>query len=137
MNARDRIVSEARSWVGVRFRHQGRTRSWGVDCVGLISVVAWNLGLFKYDYRGYPRDASAMDVEHHLRKAGMRAKPIADALPGDVLLLTDRIMPRHMAIYTGGQNAIHAHASARQVVERAYGSADGVVGCFAYPGVDD
>ena len=34
----DEVVREARTWVGVPFRHQGRSRS-GVDCGGIIVVV--------------------------------------------------------------------------------------------------
>ena len=34
MNRGDLIVAEARRWIGVRWRHQGRSRS-GVDCIGL------------------------------------------------------------------------------------------------------
>jgi cell wall-associated NlpC family hydrolase len=32
------IVSAARSWLGVPWRHQGRTRQ-GVDCAGLVVLV--------------------------------------------------------------------------------------------------
>ena len=33
------VVDCARSWIGTRFRHQGRSRS-GVDCLGLLVMVA-------------------------------------------------------------------------------------------------
>ena len=32
---RREIVDAARNWVGVPYRHQGRTRN-GIDCVGLL-----------------------------------------------------------------------------------------------------
>ena len=129
------IVMEARKWLGVRFRHQGRSRSWGVDCVGLIYVVGSALDLMHYDYRGYDRDSSAEDIAKHFDLAGFREKDIP--LPGDVLLLRDHITPCHVAIYSGGLSAIHAHACARRVVERKYTNPNGVVGCYAYPGIDD
>ena len=31
---REMVVAEARTWIGVKWRHQGRTRE-GVDCIGL------------------------------------------------------------------------------------------------------
>ena len=37
------IVAAARTWLGVPWRHQGRTRQ-GVDCAGLVVLVGRGLG---------------------------------------------------------------------------------------------
>jgi cell wall-associated NlpC family hydrolase len=42
------IIAAARSWLGVPWRHQGRTRQ-GVDCAGLVVLVGRGLGLDDYD----------------------------------------------------------------------------------------
>jgi hypothetical protein len=48
------VVSAAREWIGVPFRHQGRTRD-GVDCAGVVIKVAHALGLSSFDATGYRR----------------------------------------------------------------------------------
>jgi cell wall-associated NlpC family hydrolase len=42
---RQHIVDTARGWLGVPYRHQGRRKDKGVDCVGLIIGVGAELGL--------------------------------------------------------------------------------------------
>jgi hypothetical protein len=39
------LVAEARRWLGTPFRHQGRIRGEGVDCIGLVLEPARALGL--------------------------------------------------------------------------------------------
>lgn len=134
---RDRIVAKARSWIGVRWRHQGRTRH-GVDCVGLIYVVGAALNLVSYDFRGYGRDTSILDIDPHLRAAGMiEHEDTSTAMPGDVILIRDRIMPVHMAILTGGSRAVQASAAHRMVVEDTYRGARNIMAVYSYPGVPD
>ena len=48
MVTRTDIVAAARGWLGVPWRHQGRSRA-GVDCVGLVVVVCRSLGLSDHD----------------------------------------------------------------------------------------
>jgi cell wall-associated NlpC family hydrolase len=52
MTMREQIVEEARKYLGVRFRHQGRTVA-GIDCAGLILNVGNDLGLIEYSETGY------------------------------------------------------------------------------------
>ncbi|MFD1381487.1 C40 family peptidase [Fodinicurvata halophila] len=49
------VVAEARGWLGTPFRHGGRCRGAGVDCIGLAIGVAKALGLPHADAAGYPR----------------------------------------------------------------------------------
>jgi hypothetical protein len=39
------IANEARRWIGTPFRHQGRMRGAGVDCVGLVAGVGVAIGV--------------------------------------------------------------------------------------------
>lgn len=48
MATRAQIVEEARSYLGTKWLHQGRTRD-GVDCAGLVACVGNALGLIAYD----------------------------------------------------------------------------------------
>ena len=55
---RGEVLAEARSWLGVPYLHQGRSRL-GVDCVGLLIMVARGIGISDYDVSGYPRVPSS------------------------------------------------------------------------------
>ena len=136
LSKREAVVAEARSWIGVRWRHQGRSKEFGVDCVGLIQQVGRALGLTDYDWQAYDRDSSAEDIHRHLLAAGMIKKSILRLGPGDVLTIRDRIMPTHLGIYSGGYKLIHAHSSARRVVEWSYTCLRPVAGVYEYPGID-
>src|SRR5699024_7702666 len=48
------LVRAARGWVGVRWRHQGRSRD-GVDCGGLLVVAMADIGKRVRDRRAYGR----------------------------------------------------------------------------------
>lgn len=139
--SRDDIVAEARSWVGTKWRHQGRSRVHGVDCAGLVIAVAHELGLSEFDIANYRREPRKHIFIQHFRD-NMHERAIADRLPGDVLLLRDRQFTCHAAILAmqgGRQSIIHAFAGRRQVVEEDY-SADWrgrTTQCFAFPGLDE
>ena len=130
---RSRIVDEARRWVGVPYLHQGRNR-FGVDCVGLILVVAWALGRSEYDVKGYGRTPHAGFLK---AEADRLMEPIAvDARqPGDVLLMRFRREPQHLA-FVSDRGMIHAYAGAKAVVETSLPREwlDRVVGAYAWPG---
>ena len=132
---RQEIIRQARSWIGVRFRHQGRSRQ-GIDCVGLVYVVGKSLGLLSYDFRGYGRDTSIEVIAPHLQRAGMVQRPLkTDAQLGDVILLEDRAMPIHLAIFSASGMAIQASAMHRKVIEGVYDGAHAVKAVYSYPGV--
>lgn len=80
----ERIVEQAKTWLGVRFRHMGRNRN-GVDCIGLVIKVAHELGLTDYDTSCYARrpDFGFMRKEF---KREMRLIDRRDAQSGDVLV---------------------------------------------------
>jgi hypothetical protein len=52
------IVRAAKSYLGVRFRHQGRDRT-GLDCVGLVVRVCNDLGMAVTDTLDYKRAPDA------------------------------------------------------------------------------
>jgi cell wall-associated NlpC family hydrolase len=103
MSTAENIVTEARTWKGTRFVHQGRVKGLGVDCVGFISEVAKNVGIvdveIPLDYRPH-EDGAAMLV---LLKEHMDL--VEEMQPGDVVAFVDeavrnRSIPRHLAIVT-------------------------------------
>jgi len=116
------IVAEARRWLGVPWRHQGRSRA-GIDCAGLVVLVARTLKLSDHDSTGYTRRAQGQRFVEHFR-AHMDGVAITDAAPGDVLVFADQAYPCHCGFLTerlGRPHLLHAHATRRKVIEEPYG----------------
>jgi cell wall-associated NlpC family hydrolase len=111
----NRVVEVARSWVGVPFQHCGRNRN-GVDCVGLILVVARELGISQYETRPYSRQVNSNEMRRELERL---CEPIPELEPGAILFLRIRKHPTHLAIYTGN-TIIHAYEPPKSVVETTY-----------------
>jgi cell wall-associated NlpC family hydrolase len=113
------IVTEARTWIGVRWQHQGRSRAGGIDCAGLVIEVAKAVRGSTFDKSDYPRMATDETMLQlcavHLDKIALR-----DMRPGD-LAVFGFDNQRHIAILGdyvfGGLSLIHAYAPSRKVVE--------------------
>ena len=137
---RARIIAEARTYLGVPWRHQGRTRL-GVDCVGLIVCVGKELQLLSYDHMGYKRlpRASGSPMLEQIVKAGGRKKPVQAARPGDTFIFRERAYPMHMGILSGDETMIHAYARRKMVVEEPLDDfwRERLLSCYAFPGILD
>lgn len=117
---RNDIVSEARKYLNVPWRHQGRNAA-GLDCCGLIIRVANDLGLADYDIAAYSRRTTGEQFLHHFLDAGMAEVPVSGRLPGDVLITEDRTFPCHCGFVTlrhGYEFFLHAYAGKRKVIEQ-------------------
>jgi NlpC/P60 family putative phage cell wall peptidase len=138
VTTRTDIIAAARGWIGMPFRHQGRLKGVGVDCVGLVIGVARELGIADVDHRTYERRPDSHTVARMLARH-MRRKPDAARLPGDVLLLAAPLIPCHMGILTerdGTPSLIHAWVTAGRCEEHVLGYwALRIRGVFAFPGV--
>ena len=114
------FVAAARSYLGVPFRHQGRSRR-GVDCAGLFAVAVHDMGKPYYNVEAYSREPS----NNGLRDAAIAN--LGDAIPkdqmrhGDVVLLQFVGEPCHVGIITdypdGGFALLHTFAQVKKVVE--------------------
>lgn len=139
------IVAEARDWLGVRWRHQGRGRR-GIDCGGLILQVGWSLGLIsrEEDHRAYSRQPDGYSLAAVMRRL-LVERPASELLPGNVVLLRDVVegWPTHMGILAerqgGGLNLIHSWVKlpVQRVTENRFSDAwrANIVGVYAYRGV--
>lgn len=112
---RQQIVDAARSYLGVRYHHQGRSRA-GLDCAGLLVCVARDLGLdTSEDITGYARTPDGVSLKTALDRALLPVS-IFGYSPGDVLLMRFERDPQHIAIVTD-KGIIHSYLSVRRVVE--------------------
>mgnify|MGYP000308850099 CR=1 FL=1 len=130
-------VATARSYLGTRWLHQGRTRE-GIDCIGLVIEVAKHVKGWTYDITDYARqatDETMLNLCHH----HLEAKGLHEVQPGDVLIMAFDHQ-RHAAIvgdYPAPHEVsiIHAYATSRAVVEQRLDTmwSNRVIGCFRFP----
>lgn len=128
------IVRTARSYLGTRWRHQGRSGQ-GVDCIGLVLAVAHDLGLSDLQVDGYARQPDPRQLRAGLQ-AHMTLRSDESHQPGDVLLLSLGAGGQHVGIATD-TGLIHAAAIARRVVEHRMDELwlRRVMGAYAWRGV--
>lgn len=128
MNRGD-VVTEARTWIGTPFHHQGRKKGVGVDCGGLVGAVAMDVGLLPSNFwrcafapfAGYAR-TPANEALRGICERFMDST--TDPQPGDILLMRFASEPQHLAIVApylhGGLSIIHAYSRADRVIEHRY-----------------
>lgn len=121
------IVNEARSWVGTRFKHQGRIKKnkndlGGCDCLGLImglnikTISGDNLKFF--DEKNYPKLINSNKLLDKLNILLEKAKKIE---PGNIIVIRVNNWPQHLAIVTNVDpeiTIIHSYLQAKKIVEQ-------------------
>lgn len=123
MTTQDDIVRYARTWLGTRWVHQGRSRQ-GIDCAGLLIKVAEHFELPHEDAQGYRRDPGRQFLRI-IRKWSEPVQPKAP-LHGAIGIFHDTTMPCHTGIFavdskTGVVTVIHSEAfPKRRVHEQIY-----------------
>jgi NlpC/P60 family putative phage cell wall peptidase len=141
---RDSIVSEARSWVGTPYRHQGSLKGVGCDCLGLVRGV-WRslIGEEPEAAPPYSRDWAEASGDEALANAARKHLIEIDPaafLPGDVLLFryAQRYPAKHAAIVTSLATMVHAHDGAA-VAEVAIATwwRRRLAYAFKFPGLED
>jgi len=132
------VVRVARSMLGCRYAHQGRSRA-GLDCIGLPVLVRAELGLEALDAApGYAKTSAAFEMIDFCRAQMVEVAP-ADIQPGDILVQIHG-MTRHMAIVCDyplcpdSLGIIHAWLPNRRVTECRLDDAfmQTVRGCFRF-----
>lgn len=127
----DRIVAAARRYLDVRYYHAGRSEH-GLDCAGLLVVVAHDVGITDYDDVDYARDPPAERLTATLsqfartiwRRSEEPDLPIGRFEPGDLLQFEILGIPRHAGIAAaderGRATMIHAYQGANRVTEHLF-----------------
>jgi len=122
MVTQNAIADQARLYIGTPFRHQGRSRIGGLDCVGLLVRIAKDLKLSEYDFSIYsaePNPAQFMEIARacpDIERVNLKDRKI-----GDFLTISLPKYPCHVAIIsfqsTSEERMIHAWAGAGAVTE--------------------
>jgi cell wall-associated NlpC family hydrolase len=115
----DLIVAAARSMLGVRWRHLGRSRD-GIDCIGLVLHAAREAGIDLPDPAPYERQPQGTRLTDAALHHAMR---VARPEPGDVLVFRMGLYGGHLGIAAVHPSwrvpsCIHAYAPHKQVVEQ-------------------
>ncbi|MAL80214.1 MAG: hypothetical protein CMN55_14095 [Sneathiella sp.] len=112
------ILTAARGWIGTPWRHQGRSAR-GLDCVGLVVMVARQIGLTPVDLPGYARRQDGARLLSHLHKQ-LDVSSLHNWNNGGIAIFRESQFPIHLGFLArdkDGPTVIHAHAGRRRVVE--------------------
>jgi cell wall-associated NlpC family hydrolase len=114
------VVAEAESWIRTPYRHAGRVKGAGVDCLTLLAEVYERAGVVPHiDVPYYPADWNLhRDIERYLEGVARHAREFDDhdPLPGDFVLVKFGRCFAHSAIVVDWPGrVIHAWVDLRQV----------------------
>ncbi|MEZ5799229.1 MAG: NlpC/P60 family protein [Nitratireductor sp.] len=110
----EKIVREARSWIGTPYIHQASAKGVGCDCLGLVTGIWRELGgEMARPLPPYTPDWGEVDrVEHVLTAARDFLAPITaeQSQPGDLVIFRWRAgaIAKHMGILSASDRFVHA-----------------------------
>ena len=114
------VLALARTFIGVPWKHQGRTRN-GIDCVGILITVGAELGLHDYaDDVAYRRLSSGSDLIKPFVEHCDRVTDLNNLQSGDILIVRDTLYPQHVVMVAneeGRISIVHATVHKGAVVE--------------------
>lgn len=141
VDLRERVLAEAKSWLGTPYRHQAGRKGVGCDCLGLVRGV-WKgvYGTGTPDPGPYGADWLAGGGSDPMIEAATRlcgpGFALSAARPGDLLVFRWRpdLPARHIGVLSHNGRFIHAY-SGTGAVESALvpGWRRRVAAAFAFP----
>ena len=131
------MVEVARGLIGTPYKFQGRVPGVGCDCIGLVILTAWELGLFEFDFRNYSRNPGSI-LETEVKK---HCQPLPEVTEGALVLFKIDNVPQHCGIitrYRSDWGLIHAYENVGKVREHRLIKwwQDKIVGLYAFPHVE-
>lgn len=122
-----KIIQEAHSWLGTRYKHQGRVKissegKGGCDCLGFIMGLGiktkFGIDLKSYDQQVYPKLLTSNAL---LEQLDLLLEPMDDIALGSILLIKINNWPQHLAVVVETNPdivIIHSYLQARKVVKQ-------------------
>ena len=128
---RERILAEARSWIGTPWHHAQMAKgpTGGVDCGMLLIAVFSAIGIASdIDPGRYPPDWHLHREDDRMRRiVESYAKPVENPKPGDVALYKYGLTTSHAAIIENEEMIIHAFILAKRVCRTERSSLEDVL----------
>ena len=109
------VVREARSLLGIPWRYKGRSLT-GVDCVGLVVLIAWRRKLTFEDFIGYGRGRNEPGFLNLFTRIADKMS-IKKTVAGDIMIFSETSHPGHCGILTDARTVIHCSVLRGKVVE--------------------
>jgi len=119
MDMRQEIVDAARKYADVPWVHQGRNK-YGIDCVGLLVLVARDVGLKPLDVTTYSQFYNSSILIKAFIENGCKKITKTTAQSGDIMAINIGRCPMHVGILSekrGIKHIIHAFRPSRFVRE--------------------
>ena len=118
------LISECRTYLGVPWKHQGRSRK-GVDCVGFLLLALKHLSIETIETKGYSRHPDGVKLKEIMDSQPSFEKVNSPYKRGDIVLLRIRKEPQHVALLTESGTAelgmIHSfNGGEKKVVEHDF-----------------
>ncbi len=142
---RQQIIEAARNYVGISYKAQGRSREFGLDCVGLIIMVGHDTGYTDFDFLEYGSNPDGETMERLLNEHLDRLDSIDEAREGDVVSMDFGEGEQHVGILTVINDRglkysymVHALRDHGVVEGRPFGKyLRGVRGAYKLKGISD
>ena len=137
MFTREDIIIQARTWIGTKFRYQGRIKKnqyndGGVDCLGLVFGVFDELN-YKYNNKllsYYDTIVYSKQPDFNILKEKFslffKIKNIYELDIGDIILKRISIKNYHLMFYNK-KTVIHSSAISHKVIENKIDSLDNII----------
>lgn len=119
------IVYSARRYLGIPFRHQGRTKK-GLDCIGLLVRAMRDCGYLladRTDYGRLPADRKLIESLTDHFGPPVRFSSVSDLSPGEIVAMSWGAEAGHIGLITDhpeGIGIIHSYALAGRVIEHSF-----------------
>ena len=120
MDLRQRIVEEARSWLGTPYHHQAMVKGAGVDCAMILVAVYRAVGLIPagFDPRPYPQDWHLhSDAERYLGNITRFCREVETPQVGGIAVWRFGRTFSHGGICIGGNQVIHSYVGRGVVLD--------------------
>ena len=104
------VAARAAALIDTPWHHQGRLPGIGIDCIGLVTVIAKQRNYPIEDRTDYGRDPAGSDLEDGLNRYFVSLPASEEPIEGDIMLFEHpRTHRQHIAIRTVA-GLIHARA---------------------------
>lgn len=113
------FIDAVRAYIGTPFQHQGRRRGDGIDCAGLLTCAAYDVGLTDVRVTDYTPQPDPLRFREIAREH-MDAVAFADLTPGDVLTFAFKDAEQHFGVVVSmnPKRFVHAYASVGKCVDQ-------------------